>query len=436
MVQARVNRKIVGWNLQKNTPWLGVKRGYAFQRDHWLAGRMEQQWLIESLNKLFEGAGELVRNRLVLLHKAYSPKGGFGVEVYSHAVKLGLMAYEDSGWRLYPTGALTSLLESLGFTTITLPTRKRLKGKKVQLDECHEFRVDYVIISSGKFVGPARIQSRNPCIVKVKDMAPRGFKPLTESSIDDAVLVNRAYIERLAAEAREFIRKWVDKPPVFVAVSGGLDSSVTLSLTVEALGAENVIAVYADTGMEFEESLSTVERLVSRLGVDLDIVSSRVDPVDQIRKRGLMGKDRRWCTRILKLRPLREYYSKRGARFVIDGARALESESRAATPRVGINPVIPFVKRLLPIHSWSRLEVQLYARLRDLPVNTLYGEGLHRIGCILCPAMHIHEMRIAMKLKPEFYNRISSALRDLGIDDPKSFLLDGQWRKTGVSVTR
>lgn len=422
--------------MQKNTPWLGVKRGFPFKMDHWLAGKMEHQWLVESLDKLFEGAGEIVRNRLVLLHKAYSPDGGFGVEVYGHAVKLGLMAYEDDRWRLYPTGALTSLLESLGFTTITLSTRMRLKGKRVRLGECHEFKADFLLVSSGKFVGPARIQSRDPCIVKVKDMAPRGFKPLTESSIDDAVTVNRAYIERLAAEAREFIRKWVGKPPVFVAVSGGLDSSVTLSLTVEALGARNVIAVYADTGMEFGESLRTVEKLASRLGVDLEIVSSGVDPVDEIRRRGLMGKERRWCTRVLKLRPLREFYSKRGAKVVIDGARALESESRTATPRVDINPVIPFVKRLLPIHSWSRLEVQLYARLRGLPTNPLYDEGLHRIGCILCPAMHTHEMKVAMKLKPNFYKRISSALIDLGIDEPMSFLLDGRWRKNGVSVTR
>ncbi|MCE4622669.1 MAG: phosphoadenosine phosphosulfate reductase family protein [Desulfurococcales archaeon] len=428
--------KTIGWNIEKNAPWLGVPKGFKLNRDHWIAGNREIEWVKQALDSLFPGAGGLAAKTLILFHKAFAPSGGFGVEVYMHAARIGLLAYEKQRWRLYPTGALASLLESLGYTTTTLRLRGRLKGKKIKLNECPVEAYDYILVSSGRFVGPAKIIEREHCIVKVKDMAPRGFKPLPASSIDDAALVNRAYIERLASEAREFIRKWATHRPVYVAVSGGLDSSVTLSLAVEALGADNIIAVYADTGMEFNESLETVERLASKLGVQLEIVPSGLDPIVEIRRRGLMGKDKRWCTRILKLTPLRKFYRKMNAKIVIDGARSFESESRASTPRVGVNPVIPFVKRILPIHSWSRLEVQLYARLRGLPMNPLYNEGLHRIGCILCPAMHIHEMEVAMELKPTFYQRIYGVLRELGVDEPRSFLLDGSWRKKGVSATR
>lgn len=427
--------KTVGWRMKENTPWLGVPRGFRLNRDHWLAGAREKEWLKEALEGFYKGSSSIVEDSLILIQKAYSPSGGFGGEVYAHAARLGLLAYEDGAWRFYPTGALASLLESTGTPTISVEYKGRLKGRKITLPECPE-EAGYVIISQRRYVGPAKIIERNPCIVRVKDMAPRGFKPLPSSSIEDAVNVNRAYIERLAAEAREFIKAHAGSGRVYVAVSGGLDSSAALSLAVEAVGRRRVVAVYADTGMEFPESKRTVEELAETLGVDLDIVSPQVDPVEEIARRGLMGKEYRWCTRLLKLEPLRGYYEARGARIVVDGARALESESRALTPRVGVNPVIPGVKRLLPIHSWSRLEVQLYAYLKGLPVNPVYDRGLHRIGCMLCPAMHIHEMRVSMELSRGFYQRIYKVLRELGIRDPEEFLLRGEWRRLGVRASR
>ncbi|MCE4624854.1 MAG: phosphoadenosine phosphosulfate reductase family protein, partial [Desulfurococcales archaeon] len=248
------------------------------------------------------------------------------------------------------------------------------------------------------------------CRVRVKDMAPRGFRLLNPSSMSEAVTVNRAYIERLAAEARSFIAGEAGGGKVFVAVSGGIDSSVVLSLAVEALGSERVVAVYADTGMEFPASLETAERLADKLGVELLIARSSVDPFREIRSRGLMTVENRWCTRILKLAPLARLYKRMGARIVADGARALESEGRAATPRTGVNPLIPFVKRILPIHSWSRLEVQLYAHLKGLPVNPLYDMGLTRIGCIYCPAMHPHEVMISRGLHPQFYRGLENVI--------------------------
>ncbi len=421
--------KIVGWRLGENTPWLGVPQGFRFRRDHWIPGRMEVEWLRSSMDDSIPGSSIVLDGRIVLFHRIPSPGESYSVEVYSHASRIGVLEYDGSGWSFKPSGALASILEGIGFNIIRIDFRGRLKGKKVRVPPGDCRSGSYILVSSGGFVGPARIIDRRECIVRVRDMAPRGFSLLQQSTISDAVMVNRAYIERLGFEAVEFIRREAGGGKVVVAVSGGIDSSVTLALTVRALGPGRVTAVYADTGMEFKESLETVEKLASMMGVDLVIVSARLDPLEEIARRGLMTRSNRWCTRILKLSPLARYYRRVNARIVVDGARALESEARSITPRSGVNPLIPFVKRILPIHSWSRLEVQLYAHLEGLPVNPLYDRGLQRIGCILCPAMHLYEIRVAEEIMPGFYNRLYKYLVENGVRDPRSYIHNGSWRR-------
>ncbi len=419
--------KRVGWIVEENVPWLGPPRGWTLRRDHWLAGRAEEGLVRSVVGRLFPGVPQGFPPSPILLHRQPGPNGEYGVEVFASAARLGVMYWDGGVWRLVPSGALASLLESRGAPVVELGRRGRLKGKRVELGECPG--TPYVLVASGRHVGPARVLGGDPCTARVRDMAPRGFHVLEDSDWIRAARANRAYLERLAAEAREFIVREAGGETLYVAVSGGLDSSVTLLLAVEALGPERVRAVYADTGMEFPESRRTAMELADRLGVELDVVSSGRDPLGEIRRRGLMSRDDRWCTRILKLEPLRRYYRSRGARVVADGARALESDSRARTPRSGVNPLIPGVRRILPIHSWSRLEVQLYAVLRGIPMNPLYHRGLQRIGCIVCPAMHLHELETAMELEPGFYERLYRVLRDRGVRDPRGFLLEGSWMR-------
>ncbi len=420
--------RILGWMPRANTPWLGVPRGFTLKRDHWIPGRAWRTWIARAMDEAIPGSSLVVEDRLLVAHRLPAPRDSYALEVYSSAARLGVVEYSPHGsWVFRPSGALASILEGQGFPVVRVEWRGRLKGKKVRVPRGYCDEGEYVLVGSGGFVGPARILDREKCLVRVRDMAPKGFRLLGESTVDDAVSVNRAYVERIAAEAVEFIRREAGDR-LYVAVSGGIDSGATLSLAVEALGPSRVTAVYADTGMEFPENLATAERLASQLGVDLVVVESGRDPLEEIRARGLMTRDRRWCTRLLKLAPLARYYKRVNARVVADGARALESDSRALTPRSGVNPLIPFVKRILPIHQWSRLEVQLYTHLRRLPVNLLYDNGLERIGCMVCPAMHLYELRLAESLAPGFYERLYRVLEEMGLGDPRGYILGGSWR--------
>ncbi|MEB3851439.1 MAG: phosphoadenosine phosphosulfate reductase family protein, partial [Desulfurococcales archaeon] len=305
--------------------------------------------------------------------------------------------------------------------------RGRLKGKKIRLQASG----GAVLVASGSHVGWASMVS--PGVYRVRDMAPRGFRVLARSSLEEAAQANRAYVERLAAEARAFIEREARGRRVYVAVSGGIDSSVAATLTVEALGPDRVTLVYADTGMEWPESRRVVERLASRLGARLDVVTPRRDPLEIIGERGLMGRDNRWCTRLLKLEPLREYYRRARDPLIVEGVRAYESTARARQARRGVNPALG-VERILPILHWTRLEVQLYAILRGVEASPLYEQGLVRIGCIACPAMTLHELRLARSLQPSFYHRLAEAVAracGISVEEALEWIMEGGWRRLG-----
>ena len=432
----------LGWLREPSAPILGCRGSgrvcWRVRGDYWLAGRYEKHVLDALLDKMFNVRLGAV-DRLVVFHRVPAPGGEYAVEVFGEALRLGVVEYLPArGWVLHPSGAAASLAASLGApVTVVEPPRGRVKGKKLRVPGCGAR--GWLLLRVGGYVAVAR--AVDECDVKVKDLAPAGFRLLRPAGIEEAVEANQEIVGSLAAEARGFIRRvyakvMASRGRVYVALSGGADSAAVLSLAREALGAERVVAVYADTGMEFPEARRHAERLAALLGVDLEVVEPGVDPLGEVEERGLMSRDDRWCTRLLKLEPLRRFYRRVGARLVLDGARALESTTRAETPRLGENPLIPGVVRALPIHHWPRLAVQLYLAERVIPVNQLYQEGLTRIGCIACPAMHLYEIHIAWSLHPWWYRRLAEAVaRHYGLDPREALrlLLRGKWRK-GLSL--
>ncbi len=427
-----MKKTLIGWDLEINVPVFGAERGFQPVRDVWIMGTREKEEIAKSLSEksaISRRIIDRVFNSIIVAHRIPAPLGEYAIEVWGHGLRLLSAEIEPSAgnWRIYPTGALASILHNLGVEAVKVESRRRLKGSKVQLETCG--KSELCLIKAGNYVGFASI-TRYPNIYKVRDLAPAGFKALRNSTREEFAQLNKAYIERIAAEAREFIRQHVGNTRhVYVAVSGGADSTAAAILAVEALGTSKVRLVYADTGMEFPESRETVERLASYLGVKLDIVKSRFDPIREIARRGLMTRNNRWCTRILKLEPLREYYRVKNASVIIDGSRSFESWNRALNERVGVNPAIPQVKRILPILYWTRIEVQAFLQLRKAPINPLYEKGLSRIGCIMCPAMTLNEIRTAYSLYPEFYELVANTIQRPGVHGALEFLLSGRWRK-------
>ena len=89
---------------------------------------------------------------------------------------------------------------------------------------------------------------------------------------DDVELLERA----LVLGIRDYLHKQGFER-VVIAISGGIDSSVTAHLAVEALGAENVLGILMPGPFSSEHSVSDAEALATNLGIE-----ARTAPIDAI----------------------------------------------------------------------------------------------------------------------------------------------------------
>ncbi|MEM1638696.1 MAG: phosphoadenosine phosphosulfate reductase family protein [Desulfurococcaceae archaeon] len=407
------------WFRKQNTPVLVKDREKAWllRSDAWLAGDIEKEILSNIIQKQFELKIDF-RKKHVVFHRVPSWSSGveYAVEIFGEAARLGLMYYSSLGeWRLVPSAALASILAELGAGVIEIKgdQRRRLKNKRIELGKETCVNDNYMLIGVGEYVGVAKIIDPGRCIVKVEDLAPRGFRLLNDPSPGDLIEINKQVVEEAANEAKEFIRtmyeKYVKPGKIYVSFSGGADSTAVLALAAEALGENRVIAVYSDTGLEYPDNKKYVEEIASKLGVELVVLKPEKSFINEIGKRGLMSVNNRWCTNLLKLEPLRKFYNSTNVKIYLDGARDFESSLRAKTPRLAENPALPGVLRALPIKKWPRILVQLYLYSRGLKLNPLYSKGLTRIGCIVCPAMHRYELELSYQMYSEIHEEIIKA---------------------------
>jgi phosphoadenosine phosphosulfate reductase len=89
-------------------------------------------------------------------------------------------------------------------------------------------------------------------------------------------------------------------------------------------------------------------------------------------------------------------------RTVITGVRAQESSARAK--RGLVEQCYKHQKSFLHvIIDWTEYDVWTFIHERGLPFCSLYAEGFHRIGCILCPCARQAGRQREAQRWPKFY---------------------------------
>ncbi len=184
-----------------------------------------------------------------------------------------------------------------------------------------------------------------------------------------------------------YLRSLGDFDIVVVPWSGGKDSTACLVLALKAFGARRVVAVYTDTGVDFPETRTYIEKVSRSLGVK---VYTAYAPVDrELPRRGLPSHEERWCTQ-LKVeateRAIRELAEGRQV-LVVVGDRDAESPARAWRPPTRREELV----YASPIRLWGAVHVQLYLQANGVPLHSLYLEGFYRLGCYVCPALRSWE---------------------------------------------
>lgn len=202
-----------------------------------------------------------------------------------------------------------------------------------------------------------------------------------------------------------------------VSLSGGKDSTACALALCEA-GIPHR-RVFADTRWEAPETYEHIEHLRAVLG-PIDVCGFPGGmPAKILEGARFASRMQRWCTRQLKLEPLRAYYDAiedAGAVAVcVTGVRA--EEGTAKNGRAELAEVEDDAEwggwMWRPIHKWSIAQVLEIHHRHGVPVNPLYRRGHDRVGCYPCVMAAKEDVRLIAENYPERIDEIRELEREV-----------------------
>jgi phosphoadenosine phosphosulfate reductase len=249
---------------------------------------------------------------------------------------------------------------------------------------------------------------------------------------DDAVNANKFIMEKKELNAHTFIKNVVEKTnrPVSVSYSGGKDSLATLLLVNDVVPEYDII--FADTGLEFPETLENVQQVARELSKPLKIHSAGNAFWDSIDNFGPPTVEARWCCKVCKLGAITQVIEKNydNGCLTFIGQRKYESEIRANSKTVWKNPWVGNQIGASPIQNWTALHVWLYLFWKKASYNPLYAEGFDRIGCWLCPSASMADFMRLSQTHPGLSEKLKDYLAGYAerVGLPVEWATYGFWR--------
>lgn len=263
----------------------------------------------------------------------------------------------------------------------------------------------------------------------------RTQKPVVDASPStwgDAIAANKNILDLYERKSIEFIHDVIAKNPGIqptVSYSGGKDSLVTLLITLKA--GLRLPLIFADTGLEFPETIENVHKVSEQFGLPLIAESGNSGFWETFEKQGPPAVDYRWCCKACKLTPVKTLIENEwGEAISFIGQRKFESAKRMQSPRVWRNRNVPCQISAAPIQHWTAMHDWLYLFRKNAPYNPLYELGLDRIGCFMCPSSDIACMKDIEARYPEMWADWERKLKAWGDANGRSpeWASKGLWR--------
>lgn len=221
-------------------------------------------------------------------------------------------------------------------------------------------------------------------------LRPIDIDGMVRKNCDMLDIIETTTVKKIVA----IYEKYKNKLDIFhVAFSGGKDSAVLLDLVKRALPKESFVIIFGDTGMEFPDTYTAVEKEKEACEADkipFYIARSHFNPHNSWKIFGPPARVLRWCCSVHKSAPqtlkLREITGKNdyvGMDFV--GVRKHESVARSEYEYENFGKKQKGQYSFNAILDWTSAEVWLYIFAKQLYINEAYKKGNSRAGCLFCP---------------------------------------------------
>ncbi len=170
--------------------------------------------------------------------------------------------------------------------------------------------------------------------------------------------------------------------------SGGKDSTVMLYLVLDVIEENNFEEPYVVIldPIPFEENVKFQTELVRKLGLKKVVDFRELIKEEYKEKAKPFGLDKKKCCYWLKVKPLNDFIEK----YKIDGlfvAIRWDEHPERGKEKYFSERENPKHVRIHPMLHWSWLDVWLYIKKRNLPVNPLYFKGYTSLGCKICTSI-------------------------------------------------
>lgn len=165
-----------------------------------------------------------------------------------------------------------------------------------------------------------------------------------------------------------------------------------------SFGAEDVVIIdmlskikpdidifFLDTGLHFQETYDTIERLEEKYNRNFTSVKTNVSLQEQEQRYGkeLWKREPDQCCNLRKVEPLQNYLAQYQA--WITGIRRVQSPTRAYAKKLEWDARFNLTK-INPIVDWGDEEVWSYILEHQVPYNPLHDQNYPSIGCAVCTA--------------------------------------------------
>ena len=146
----------------------------------------------------------------------------------------------------------------------------------------------------------------------------------------------------------------------------------------------NIPVVFVDTGVNFQETLTTRDRIASEYGLTVHTLHPQMTMQEQTAQLGILyltSEGQEQCCHMRKVEPLLTQKGKYDC--LVGSLRRADGGKRGVCPVIAVDPEMNTV-RLNPMANMTNEQMEAYIREHGVIVNPLHEQGFSTIGCNRC----------------------------------------------------